>query len=57
MRDIKATPEVKAAIVEWYRQKLELGTQPEIAKKHGISVGYVEHIIRAYRRGSQICEL
>ena len=45
MKEIKATPEVKAAILEWYRKKTELGTQEQLAWKHGISVAYVTHII------------
>jgi len=57
MKELKATPEVKAAIIEWYERKKELGTQPELAKKWGISVGYVEHIIRAHAKNARICEL
>ncbi|HXI41778.1 MAG TPA: hypothetical protein VNH83_17470 [Bryobacteraceae bacterium] len=58
MKEIKATPEVKAAILEWHRRKVELGTQEQLAYKFGISVAYVAHIIalakeRRYRGNSE----
>ena len=45
MKELKATPEVRAAIIEWHRKKTELGTQEQLAWKLGISVAYVAHII------------
>lgn len=49
MRDIKATPEVKAQVIDWYQRKAELGSQPQLAAKLGLSPAYVERIIADWK--------
>ena len=53
MKELKATPEVKAAIIEWYHKKRELGTQQQLAFKHGISIAYVVHIIARCKQNTR----
>lgn len=46
---IRGTPELKAAIWDWYCQKAALGSARTLAQKLGISTGYVKFLIEHER--------
>jgi hypothetical protein len=47
-------PERRQRIEEWYRDKLALGSQKELAARLGVSIPYVQQVVAAYRLHNSI---
>jgi transposase-like protein len=48
-RKMKVTPEQKAAIIDWYRQKQALGTSKAKARELGMNQRTLDTVIERYR--------
>lgn len=46
---VTTSPETRAAVIEWYKQKQALGTYQSQARKMGMSLYALESIISRYR--------
>jgi hypothetical protein len=47
---VKVTPEQRAAVVEWYRQKQAIGTMKHAARRFNVKAKSVQAIILRCRR-------